>query len=255
MTLDQIPRVSSGWLRLREPADATARSAELAALVAPEDPAVIWDLGSGTGSMGRWLAPLLPVKQHWVLCDRDDELLEQACLEAASVEATVETRRCDVTRLTADDLRGAGLVTCSALLDLLTAQEIDRIAAACVGAQCPALLTLTVIGRVELTPAHPLDAHFEAAFNAHQRRRSKSGPDAVDAVVEAFTRRGAATLLRPSPWRLEPGELLAEWLAGWVGAACEQQPDLAGLAGPYLREREAPLSAVIHHSDLLANWE
>ena len=32
------------------------------------------------------------------------------------------------------------------------------------------LLALTVVGRVALTPADPLDARIGAAFNAHQRR-------------------------------------------------------------------------------------
>ena len=39
---------------------------------------VIHDLGGGTGSMGRWLAPRLPGRQHWVMHDRDADLLELA---------------------------------------------------------------------------------------------------------------------------------------------------------------------------------
>src|SRR5581483_1015786 len=127
-----MPRVTPDWLSLREPADAAARSAEMAALLRLEDPAVIWDLGSGTGSMSRWLAPLLGVKQHWVLCDRDADLLDQAWVESM----TVETRQCNVTHLAAQDLDGVALVTCSALLDLLTADEVDRIVAACAEAGC-----------------------------------------------------------------------------------------------------------------------
>ena len=38
-------------------------------------PLVVHDLGSGTGSMARWLAPRLPGPQHWVLHDRDADLL------------------------------------------------------------------------------------------------------------------------------------------------------------------------------------
>ena len=56
-------RVSSQWLRLREPADAAARSPDLARrpsrLPGRRDPVVVHDLGCGSGSMGRWLAPLL----------------------------------------------------------------------------------------------------------------------------------------------------------------------------------------------------
>ena len=76
MSVDAI-RVSRDWLDLRERADAAARSRELVAqLVAvSRRPWLIHDLACGSGSMGRWLAPLLPGPQHWVLHDRDADLL------------------------------------------------------------------------------------------------------------------------------------------------------------------------------------
>ena len=56
-------------VELREPADAGARSRELVERLRRRFPAigglVIHDLASGTGSMGRWLAPLLPGPQRW----------------------------------------------------------------------------------------------------------------------------------------------------------------------------------------------
>ena len=59
----QAVRVSPAWLRLREPADAAARASDLVEPIRMRLPergrAVIHDLGSGTGSMGRWLAPRL----------------------------------------------------------------------------------------------------------------------------------------------------------------------------------------------------
>src|SRR5512144_2520459 len=72
-------RAGSGWLVLREPADAAARSEELVEILRPSLPTdgmVIHDLGCGTGSMARWLAPRLSGPQRWVLQDRDAELLE-----------------------------------------------------------------------------------------------------------------------------------------------------------------------------------
>ena len=101
------------------------------------------------------------------------------------------------------------------------------------------LLTLSVAGRVELAPADPLDSRVAAAFDAHQRRMTPRGrllgPDAVAAAVEGFRRLGAEVLVRPSPWRLGAAEadLAAEWLTGWVGAACEQEAELAADAEPY----------------------
>ena len=48
-------------------------------------------------------------------------------------------------------------------------------------------------------------------------------------------------IVRPSPWRLgaAEAELAAEWLTGWVDAACEQQPELAAETGPTRRRRLA----------------
>ena len=75
-------RVSPEWLLLREPVDAAARSAELAERVgrhlATASRLVIHDLGGGSGAMGRWLAPRLPGPQHWVVHDRDADLLKLA---------------------------------------------------------------------------------------------------------------------------------------------------------------------------------
>jgi len=275
MSADDEPPYSPAWLGLRESADARSRSPELlrtvcrdlAGLTRP----VIHDLGCGTGSMGRWLAGRLPGPQHWVMYDHDPELLEHArahmvAAAADGARVTVATRQRDVTALTAEDLAGASLVTASALLDLLTRDEVDRLAAACVDAACPALLTLSVVGRVKLTPADPLDTAFGAAFNAHQCRdvdgRRLLGPDAADATAEAFTRLGATVSTRPSPWLLGPDQvtLAVRWLRGWVAAACQQQPELTARAGAYLEGRLAAaetggLSVVIDHLDILARFE
>ena len=78
-------RAGSEWLRLREPADAAARASELVEKVRPYLPthggATIHDLGCGTGSMARWLAVRLPGPQHWVMYDRDDDLLTLAAAD------------------------------------------------------------------------------------------------------------------------------------------------------------------------------
>ncbi|MGK9462488.1 class I SAM-dependent methyltransferase [Streptomyces sp. G6] len=269
---DAPPRFAPEWLRLREPADGAARAHDLldplrirlANLPSRADGLVVHDVGCGTGSMGRWLAPLLDGAQHWVLHDRDPYLLHFAAVGAPRSAAdgsrvTVETRRGDLARLTPDALAGAGLVTASALLDVLTAEEVGALAAACAAVGCPALLTLSVAGRVELTPAHPLDAEIVEAFNEHQRRAGMLGPDAVTCAAEAFAAHGATVREHPSEWRLGPDEaaLAAQWLRGWVGAAVEQRPELGEPARRYLEERLAACAAgelgvVVHHTDLLA---
>ncbi|MER6030891.1 class I SAM-dependent methyltransferase [Streptomyces sp. NPDC001851] len=269
---EEPPRYAPEWLRLREGADAAARAQELLEPLRNRlaDPSArtgtltVHDLGCGTGSMGRWLAPRLDGAQHWVLHDHDPYLLHFAAVGSPRAAAdgsgvTVETRRGDVARLTPDALAGASLVTASALLDVLTREEVVTLADACAGAGCPALLTLSVAGRVELTPADPLDAEITEAFNAHQRRAGLLGPDAVTAACEAFAERGAGVRVHPSPWRLGPEEaaLTEQWLRGWVGAAVEQRPELRDRAERYLRDRLAACAAgelrvVVHHSDLLA---
>jgi hypothetical protein len=270
MTVEGI-RVSSEWLDLREAADAAARARDLVEHLRRHLPAtgrrVIHDLACGTGAMGRWLAPLLPGPQHWVVHDRDADLLQAAAADlpgpaADEASVVVETRLSDITQLRPGDLADATLITASALLDLVTGDELAGLTNVCAGAGCPVLLTLSVVGRVDLAPADPLDSRVAAAFDAHQRRMTVGGrllgPDAVAAAVEEFRRLGAEVLVRPSPWRLGAAEadLAAEWFTGWVGAACERDVELAAEAAAYARRRLAEaragqLAVTVGHADLL----
>lgn len=267
-------RVTSDWLALRESADAAARAPELLgplraylANMPRGKRLLIRDLGCGTGSMGRWLSVRLAGEQRWIMHDQDNGLLDIAVASmnrpaADGSPVMVVPKQGNITRLRADDLTGTSLVTASALLDILTFDEIDDLAEACVNAHCPALFVLSVDGRVEITPSDPLDPELMVAFNAHQRRivagRHLLGPTAVDAMAVAFERRGATVLDCPSPWQLgrDQAALAAEWLRGWVAAACEQRPGISGPAQAYLRRRLAECAAgrlriVVHHRDLL----
>ena len=149
--------------------------------------------------MVRWLAPYLPGRPRWVLHDRDPALLARA-------GAAVEPRMTDLAALTPADLAGADVVvTASALLDVLTADEVDAVAAACAQRRVPALLALTVLGGVGLDPPDPLDDVVAAAFDAHQRRpvagRRLLGPDA--------RRRRRPRLRGPRRRRRRPAQPLA----------------------------------------------
>ena len=257
-------RVGQDWLALREGADAAARAPDLVEILRTWAAAwVIHDLGAGTGAMGRWLAPQLPGPQHWLLHDRDTDLLEVATRDLPDgAGVTVAVRDSELTQLHAGDFADATLITASALLDMLTAAELDALVTACAGAGCPVLLALTVVGRVSLDPCERLDSRLAAAFNAHQRRVTPRGrllgPDAVTAAVDAFRRRSLEPVVRPSPWRLGPDQrdLAAAWLRGWVTAACEQEGALAGEAASYVRRRLAQaqagqLAVTVDHADLL----
>lgn len=256
------------WLALREPADGDARAASLAALLASwiePGELVVHDLGSGTGSLARWLAPRLPGRQVWVLHDRDPRLLDLALERTAGLVAadgtpvTVRTAVGDLAALGPSDLAGAGLITASALLDLLTPAALEALVATCASAGCPVLWTLSVTGAVTLDPADPLDGPLAGAFDAHQRRGGLLGPDAPGAAVDALGRHGLAVRSADSPWQLTYArhELLAEWLRGRVDAAVEQTPELADDARAWLRDRltaaaARELTATVGHRDLLA---
>jgi hypothetical protein len=65
-------------------------------------------------------------------------------------------------------------------------------------------------------------------------------------------------VVAPSPWRLgtSEAELAAEWFRGWVGAACEQEVELAAQVVPYTGRRLAQAAAgelrvTVDHADLL----
>ncbi len=268
----EVVRADGDWLALREPADAAARATDLVEVlqgVLPTGrPLVVHDLGSGTGSMARWLAPRLPGPQRWVLHDRDDSLLARvatypppAAPDGSAV--SMETRLGDITRLRPELLRGADLLTASALLDMLSAPELERLVALCARAWCPVLVTLSVVGEVELAPPAELDREVMDAFNAHQRRatgeRTLLGPDASAAAAAGLDEAGFEVTARRSPWLLGPdhGALAAEWFTGWVDAAVEQRPELARAVESYRRRRLAEaaagsLSVTVHHEDLLA---
>jgi hypothetical protein len=128
--------VTPEWLALREPADDAARATELADRLCtwlqgrPCGSLVVRDLGCGTGSMGRWLAGRLPYPQHWLLHDRDPVLVDRA-MAGLPAGVTAEPRLGDLTALDAAQLAGTAVVTASALLDLLTAEEVERLASVC----------------------------------------------------------------------------------------------------------------------------
>jgi hypothetical protein len=302
--MSTILEVSSEWLSLREPEDAATRSRELALAAAAlleqkvlkqtleqtplqhrtlqqtplqPTPLSIHDLGSGTGSMMRWLAPLLPGPQTWTLHDWNADLIEQAAagirpLDRDGVPISVRTQPGNLADLRAAVLGPAGqpaasLVTASALLDVLTVNEIHAIVDAVLDVGCPVLLALTVTGDVRLSPADELDPAFQAAVNAHQRRdigtRRQVGQDGAAIAGRLFTEAGWHVRSSTTTWRLDHyrPRLLAEWFDGWVDAAlefdAEHDAELQAHAARYRRGRAAEiergeLTAHIDHLDLLA---
>jgi hypothetical protein len=261
--------VSADWLTLRETADAGSRSRALAEQAAGmlRPPVTVHDLGTGTGSMPRWCAPLLPGPQEWVLHDWNDALLQHAASasprDREGVPTTVRTRPGQLGDLQGRDLEGASLITASALLDVLSADDVSAVVAACIAAGAPVLFALSVTGHVSFDPVDPGDRVFQAAFNDHQRRtvgdRRLLGPDAATVAADLFRDAGWSARVEQSPWRLAGDDraLMSEWLHGWLAAAVAQRRALEEWAAEYGRQRAAQIAAgelrvIVEHIDFLA---
>jgi hypothetical protein len=222
---------SRQWLALREPYDRAARN--LAVLEAVRTafagrPAVrIADLGCGTGSTMRAVAPLLPARQTWRLVDNDIALLEAAA-ETTPATHEVTTAHIDLAedlgRAVADD---SDLVTTSALLDLVSAPWLERLVAILSITRRPIYAALSFDGRIDLTPACPGDAAVIAAVNRHQLTDKgfgpALGPQGGAAALAALQAEGFAIAQGASDWVFGPADVAIqrEMLAGWAGAAGE----------------------------------
>ena len=252
----------SEWLALRQSVDHASRSLALTrAVVAalPEHrPLRIVDLGSGTGSNVRYLAPLLPSPQSWLTVDRDANLMDQSAGAGVSIE-----RR--VTNLGDFDpaiVARAHLVTASALLDLVSERWLRELASACRSAGAVVLFALTYDGRSECAPAEPEDERVRELFNTHQRRSDKgfgvaAGPDAVAKTLRAFRDLAYDVRHEPSDWILGPEMqvLQNKLIDGWAIAATEVAPAEAVAIADWRQRRLYHVSAgrskiVVGHADI-----
>ena len=251
------------WLDLREPFDAFARSADLAAALIARLPARprLLDLGAGTGSLLRWLAPRIGRAQVWTLVDADRELLEAAfdtiadraeqvgytvtspnrrtlLVHAPGGAWRVETLVADLAEAPANlPLQNADAVLSSALCDLVSRAWVERMAARL---RLPFYAALCVDGRESFAPPHPMDAHVAAGFRRDQARdkgfRGQAlGPRAPAVIAEVFAARGFAVEAAPSDWAIRArgpvqhptlrdsaGRFLTELVLGHAEAAGRQ---------------------------------
>lgn len=275
------------WLDLREPADARARDAALAdALVAvlPQRPTLV-DLGAGTGSLFRWLAPRIGGPQAWMLVDADAALVERAFDTIADravqvgLKVTapnkrvllvhtpmgawrVEGRIADLAD-TPDrlPLRDADAVVCSALLDLVSRPWLEDLADVL---EVPFYAALNVDGRDRFLPPHPADALVARGFRRDQGRDkgfdgTALGAQATRFAASAFRARGWEVATAPSPWRLGAAQarLVAALAMGHVAAARAALPGSRRALDGWGRARamqaaRGRLRAAIGHADLLA---
>ena len=168
------------------------------------------------------------------------------------------SRSCDP-----DELAGATLITASALLDLMTGDELAGLVDALRRGRMP--------GAADAVGRRPRRAGPGGSARRPRGGRVRRPPAPHDGRAAACSARtpsrppsrgsagwGPRCVVRPSPWRLGAAEadLAAEWLAGWLGAACEQEAELAAEADAYARRRLAQaragqLAVTVGHADLL----
>ncbi|MDN3554268.1 class I SAM-dependent methyltransferase [Halomonas almeriensis] len=278
---------AADWLALREPVDARSRVDHLnqalcAWLADRRRPVTVLDLGAGSGSNLRYLAPRLSLPQQWTLLDHDADLLERArdALPPTGEPLEVMTRLDDMGRWSQAPqvldawLDGVDLVTASALLDLVSQSWVETLAAAVATRQAAVLIALSVDGDwwLETTAAQPEEAarrrredqwmrrHYRAHQASDKGAGTALGGQAPEAMATALRANGYRVEVAESPWRLEAPRDLAlgeALLEGWRDAVSEQEPHAMETVRHWHAARRASwqrgeLVIRVGHRDLLA---
>lgn len=238
------------WLSLREPVDHRSVNADVRAAFAADMNARphqrITDIGCGSGSHLRSLAPHLGAHQRWRLVDYDANLLrgaqdeltrwaDKASVWGDELRLTKDGRVIEVAFVQADlldDLERvldapADAVTAAAFFDLASPAFIERFAGSMCDRSLPFYTILTYDGREIWRPRHGADEAMLAAFHAHQATDKgfggAAGPRATDRLDTAFAGRGWRVTRSDSPWLMtEADRPLMSELARGVAAAVRE---------------------------------
>lgn len=281
---------SAHWLALREAVDHEARDLDLVQHLntwrQKIDQVEIADLGAGTGSNLRFLAPRLSGRQAWHLYDRDHALLglaydqieawaerlglsHQRCgdrlqISGGDLELTVVCTALDMARgLEQTDFPVGGLVTAAALLDLVSERWLTALARHCRETRTAFHAALSYDGRISCQPGDRCDGLVHDLHNRHQRRDKgfglALGPNAAETAAGMFRSQGFSVRVAKSDWRLEADQapLQALLLEGWADAALELAPQKAAEIRAWLRRRlacrwQSGACLKVGHQDLLA---
>jgi SAM-dependent methyltransferase len=270
----------AAWLDLRESADRRARNPSLLAFLAHRfahhDRIEIADLGCGTGSNLRAIAPVLSVRQRWSLVDHDPLLLAAARERLAAWSdgfdntaphlelaregrsLTVDFREADLAADLDIVVPHADLITAAALFDLVSVAWIRAFVSAVAARRAVFYAALTYDGGESWSPPHPSDRAIIAAFLVHQSGDKgfgpAAGPGATGALVEAFRAAGYRVRTAASPWRLgRRDERLIRDRAEGIAAAVRE----TGRVPPrdvngWLAARVSGATGRVGHIDLLA---
>jgi hypothetical protein len=223
---------SAQWLALREPYDLRARNATVldavAAAFRDHCAVAVVDLACGAGASLRAIGPRLAPRQSWRLVDNDLGLLARTVALAQPPRLSVQAQAVDLARDLELALDGPlDLVTCSALLDLVSAQWLERLVVEAAARRLPVYAALSYDGRAALEPGDAFDAEMVAAVNRHQRRDKgfgpALGPQAAAHAVARFEGVGYGVVQGRSDWMFGPhdGAIQDAILTGWATAARE----------------------------------
>lgn len=265
------------WLDLRAPYDDAARqdSIHLVDRVAtvvqtklehPAQSVIAVDIGAGTGNSARWFdqhlgARLPDTILRWVLIDTDQRALELAksiLPGAKTVVGSITQLSQIVTELRDEPGYGGPLViTASAVLDVLTRQDIEAIVTTIVQHSACGLFLLSINGDWRITPADPADEFITDTFGEHQQRHAKLGAAGATALMAAARQAGLAVRSHVTAWRMaapQDEQMLVRFLRERVAAVIEQRPQQTALATAWLQRRMAQvaegLSIKVDHLDV-----
>jgi hypothetical protein len=248
---------TADWLALREPVDDRSRSRRIAKAVVKALPTSgtirVVDLAAGTGSNARFLTPVLPTPQGWLLVDRDATLLARA---RELLGPGVATRAVDLSRINQlrDVLALRHLVTASALLDLVSDEWLRGVCAFSYEHRAVVLFALSYNGHIVCSPDEPEDDLIRRLVNQHQHTNKgfgpALGPEAVDHASRHLETLGYQVVRDRSDWVLESdaGELQRQLIGGWAQAATEVAPTDAEVISGWRRRR---LAHVVHQRSRL----
>jgi hypothetical protein len=286
---------SAEWLALREPVDHRSRNLTLQAQViqflgqikAIDSGSIhITDLGSGTGSNLRALAPYFGVQQSWTLVDYDVDLLQSARASLiAWADSVVSANEGKLTR-TASGLiqpltitknsntiaiefrcvdlvhdyqtildKPADLITAAAFFDLVAEPWLAQF---CAALTQPLYTVLTYNGIEKWSPPEAIDADVLCAFHAHQSTDkgfgAALGPRAAEHLQSLLQGKGFTTVCAPSPWCMDYRDrALIEQLAQGTARAVREMGTLPNAAvNQWEHMRRNVMQCEIGHDDLFA---
>jgi len=286
---------SAQWLGLREPVDHRSRNQDLQAQVINYLSQIktvypgsvrLTDLGSGTGSNLRALAPYIDSPQHWTLIDYDAALLDTAratLLAWADSEININILGAEVNSSSQikplsiikqnktivvefkcvdlnKDYRAildepADIITAAAFFDLVAEPWLTEF---CAYLSKPLYTVLTYDGIEKWSPPEIIDIEILKAFHQHQRTDkgfgSALGPSASNRMQSLLQDRAFKVVCAHSPWVMNhcDRDLIEQLVIGSAKAVREIGTLSSLVVDEWEKNRRQSNNCEIGHVDLFA---